>query len=231
MFETLSGSFVSKTEGLCAAPEGSFPVASRKDLIDVTHDDSKRLAHLLDIRILSPIHFLIETIFPDVKGGHYSNVEIDRLMAFVMERYQVYAGADARFEETMKSLPFVSTNSGRARAMDLFDPRKGVLKAMLADEDVFPVGAQYNDSTVLVVLEKLGMKSEKDITAKELYQSAKMISDMSNIPAAKQKSETIRSYLHSYPIKLQGIVSGVALGLLLQDIPSTRPRKSQVKIK
>ena len=219
LFETLSRSFVSKTEGLCAAPEGSFPVASRKDLIDVTHDDSKRLAHLLDIRILSPIDFLLEIVFPDVKGGHYCNEEIDRLMAFVMERYQVFTSADARIEEAMKSLPFVSTNSGRARAMDLFDPRKDVLKAILADEDVFPVGAQYTNPAVLVVLEKLGMKSEKEINAQDLYQSAKMISVMSNISAAKQKSETMMSYLHSNPMKLQDTVFGEALALLLKDIP------------
>ena len=219
LFETLSRSFVSKTEGLCAAPEGSFPVASRKDLIDVTHDDSKRLAHLLDIRILSPIDFLLEIVFPDVKGGHYCNEEIDRLMAFVMERYQVFTSADARIEEAMKSLPFVSTNSGKARAMDLFDPRKDVLKAILAEKDVFPVGAQYTNPAVLVVLEKLGMKSENEINAQDLYQSAKMISVMSNISAAKQKSETMMSYLHSNPMKLQGTIFGEALALLLKDIP------------
>ena len=219
LFETLTRSFVSKTEGFCAAPDGSFPVASRIDLIDVTHDDSKKLAHLLDIRILSSMDFLLEIVFPDVEEGHYSNEEIDRIMAFVMERYHVFAGGDARFKKAMKSLPFVSTNNGRARAMDLFDPRKDMLKAMLADEDVFPVGAQYTNPAVLVVLDKLGMKSEKEINGQDLYQSAKMISVMSNISAAKQKSETIMSYLHSNPMKLQDNVFGVALAVLLQDIP------------
>ena len=227
LFETNAKSFVAKESGLCAAPEGSFPVAPCGDLIDVEDDDSKRLAHLLDIRILTPAEFVVEELFPGIKEGAYSGEEIDRFMAFAIERYQVYAGADTRFTQEMKALPFVPTIGGRVRAMDLFDPRNDLTQGIFADEDVFPVGAQYADPAVLVVLEKLGMKSQDKITAQNLFQSAKKIPDMSSISTARTKSETLLSYLYSNPMKLQENLSGTALVFLLQDIPWIYPLRQK----
>ena len=219
LFETLNKSFVSGEQNLLAAPpEGSYPVHPRRDLIDVTNDDSKRLAHLLDIRCLSPIEFFLEVVFPDVRGGNYSNGEANRIMGFVMERFQVYASEDARFEEALTNLPFVPSENTRARAMDLFDPGVELLKRMLSEEDVFPVGEQYTNPAALVVLKKLGMKSEKQISAEDLYRSARKISQMPNLKEAKQKSETILSYLDSNSTKLQQTVSGVTLTQLLQEV-------------
>ena len=220
VFETLNKSFVSAEEDLCAAPpEDCYPVAPRRVLIDVTHHDSKRLAHLLDIRCLSPIEFFLEIVFPDVKRGNFSNGEIDRIMGLVMERFQVYVSEDARFQEALTNLPFVPTENRRERAMDLFDPGVELLKRMLAEEDVFPVGEQYTNPTALVVLKKLGLKSEKEISAEDLYRSARKISQMPNLEEAKQKSATILSYLESYSRKLQQTVSGVTLTQLLRDVP------------
>ena len=220
LFETLNKSFVSGEQGLCAAPpEGSYPAHPRRDLIDVTDDDSKKLAHLLDIRCLSPIEFFLEVVFPDVRGGNYSNAEIDRIMEFVMERFQVYASEDARFEESLANLPFVLSKNRRARAMDLFDPGIALLKRMLSEEDVFPVGELYTNPATLIVLKKLGMKSEKQISADDLYRSARKISQMSNLKEAKEKSAAILVYLESNSTKLQQTVSGVTLKQLLRDVP------------
>ena len=220
LFETLNKCFVSGEEDLCAAPpESSYPISPRQDLIDVTHDDSKRLARLLGIRCFSPIELFLEILIPDVKGGHYSDEEMDSLMGFVMERFQVYDGADPRFLGAMKSLPFVPSKNGRVRAMDLFDPRIELLKRMLAEEDLFPVGEQYTNPTALVVLNKLGMKSEREISAEDLYCSVRKISQMSNLEEAKRKSETIMSYLESNSTTLQQTVSGVTLTQLLRDVP------------
>ena len=220
LFETLNKSFVSGEQDLCAAPpEGSYPVPPRRDLIDVANDDSKSLAHLLDIRCLSPTEFFLDVVFPDVRGGNYSNGEIDRIMGFVMERFQVYASEDARFEEALTNLPFVPSENRRERAMDLFDPGVELLKRMLAEEDVFPVGEQYTNPTALVVLKKLGLKSEKEISADDLYRSARKISQMPNLEEAKRKSAAILSYLDSYSTKLQQTVSGVTLTQLLRDVP------------
>ena len=219
LFETLRKDFVSKKQGLCAAPEDEFPVIPRRDFIDIKEDSSKKLARLLDIRILTPTDFLLEGIFPEVRDPSvHSGEDIDRLMAFVIERYQLYAG-DIRFEKEMKALPFVSTLGGRVRAVDLFDPRKDLLRGIFAGEDVFPVGDRYTNSAVLVVLETLGMKSEDKITAEDLYQSAKKIAEISSISTAEQKSEAVMAYLDNNPMKLQEAVSQKALGLLLQDIP------------
>ena len=217
LFETLSKSFVSKKNGLSAAPEESFPVTPQRDLIDIKEDDSKRLAVLLEIRILTPPEFFLEEVFPGVEEGTYAVEEIDRFMAFVMERYKVYASADWRFKEKLKALPFVSTKSRRVRPMEIFDPRKDLLRRIFADEDAFPAGKQYNDPAALVILEDLGMKSVQNVTTQDLYQSARAVSTIC-FSTAEMKSDAIMEYLASNPSKLQEACYGTTLGLLLQDI-------------
>ena len=219
LFKTVKREYVSMKQGLCAAPEDVLPEMSRRDFIDITEDNSKKMARLLNIRILTPTDFLLEEIFPDVKSGFYSGEQIDRLMVFVAERYQLYAGADTRFEKEMKNLPSVSTLGGRVRAMDLFDPRRELLREIFAEEDVFPVGKLYTHPAVLAVLETLGMKNEDKITAQDLYQSARKIAEITRISTAEKKSEAVVAYLESNLKKLQETVSGSTLGLRLQDIP------------
>ena len=219
LFETLSQRFVSKKDVVCAAPEEKLPVTPRREFIDIKDDDSKRLLRMLNIKIPTLTEFLCEEIFPDVERGNYSEEEIDKLMAFVMERYHYHVVVDASLYEKLKHVPFVPTNSRRMRALDLFDPRKDLLKTLFAGEDVFPVGAQYTNPAVLVVLEKLGMKSEEMILAQNIYQTAINITQTSSIPTARQKSEAILAYLSSSPMKLEDSISGKPLRVLLQDIP------------
>ena len=218
LFETLFKTFVSKEKGLRAAPEESFPVAPRRDLIDIKEDASKRLVVLMDIRILTSHEFFIEEVFPGLEEGYYSAEEIDRLMVFVLEHYQVYSGADWRFKEKLKSLPFVSTKSRRVKPMEIFDSRKDLLRRIFAEEDVFPTGVLYNNPAALVILETLGMKGEENITGQDLYQSAKAVSNISSLPTAERKSEAIMQYITRNPSKLQEITCRTSLGVLLQDI-------------
>ena len=219
LFETLSKKFVAKKDCLCAAPEETLPVTPRRDLIDIKEEDSKRLVQLLDITIPTLTELLCKEIFPDVSREHYTGEQIDRLMSFVMERYKVFVRRDTGFEEKLKGLLFVPNSSRRMRASDLFDPQHERLKALFADEDVFPVGKLYTDPSVLVILKGLGMKSEEMITAQDLYQSALKIMNNSSISTAKQKSQALLEYLSKNPMKLQDAISGEALGLLLSDIP------------
>ena len=218
LFETLFKTFVSKKNGLHAAPEESLPVNPQRDLIDINEDASKRLVVLMDIRILTSHEFFIEEVFPGVEEGHYSAEEIDILMVFVLEHYQVYASADWRFKEKLKSLPFVSTKSGRVKPMEIFDPRKDLLRRIFAEEDVFPTGQQYNDPAALVILETLGMKGEGDITGQDIYQSAKAVSNISSLSTAERKSDAVMQYITRNPLKLQETTCRTSLGLLLRDI-------------
>ena len=221
LFETLSKKFVSKKEVLRTAPKERLPVTPRRELIDIKEASSERLAHLLDIRIPETTEHLCEEVFPDVIRGHYSGEEIDRLMAFVLKRYHVYTSheVDARFEDMMKEVPFVSTKSGRMRALDLFDPRQDLLKTLFAGEDVFPVGTQYTDPAVLAVLERLGMKNEKMIAAQDLYQIAKSVTENSSTSTTRQKSMALMGYLTRNPTKLEDAMEdGRSLRLLLLDI-------------
>ena len=218
LFETLLESFVSKKDGLCAAPDEWFPVKPCRDLIDIREDDSKRLAGLLNIRVLTPPELLLEEVFPDVEGGRYSFEEVDRLMEFVMNRYHVYAGAHGRFKEKLKALPFVSTKSRRVSPMEVFDPRNDLLRRVFAEEDVFPVG-RYNQPAALVILGDLGMKGEEDITGADLHESAKAVNTISDVSTAEMKSEAIMAFLANSPSKLHETTYGTSLGLLLRGIP------------
>ena len=222
IFETFGNSreFVSKKRGLQAAPAdaGEFPVSPQKQFIDTKDEDSSKVACLLNIKILNSTDFLLEGIFPHVQSQAYLDEEIDRLMDFVMKRYDVHVGDCTRFEAEMKALRFVPTGGGRVRALDLFDPRNELLRDIFAEEDVFPFGEQYNASSVLAVLEKLGMKSGDKITAQELYQSAKKIPEVSSMHA-ERKSKALMTYLERQPKKLRETINGTALGDLLREIP------------
>ena len=222
LFETMSGAFVSKSDGLCAAPDEAFPVKTLRDLIDIRENDTKRLASLLDIQVLTRSEVLLEVIFPDVIRQRYSTEEIDRLMGFVMDRYHVYAAEDGRFQNQLKDLPFVSTKNDRVRPKEVFDPRKDFLKRIFVEEDVFPVG-KYDHPSALVILECLGMKSEGEITGQNVYESAKAVNNIFDFSAAEMKSSAIMSFLTSNPAKLEEIISGTSglgeLGMHLKGIP------------
>ena len=218
IFETLTKVFVSKRHGLGAAPEDPIPVALHGGFIDVSDKDSKDMAGLLEIGIPSLTEFVCDKIFPDVRRGCYSEDDIDKLMSFVIERYHVHLEADDKFEETMKALPFVPTNSGRVVAEGIFDPREALLQDIFADEDVFPVREPYLNPEFLVILEKLGMKSEKEISVNDLLKSAKKVTDVPNSVKARRKSEAIMAYLEKNPRKLKETLSGKDFGSLLCDI-------------
>ena len=222
LFETMFGAFVSKSDGLCAAPDEAFPVKTLRDLIDIRENDTKRLASLLDIQVLTRSEVLLEVIFPDVIGQRYSTEEIDSLMEFVMDRYHVYAAEDGRFQNQLKDLRFVSTKNDRVRPKEVFDPREDFLKRIFVEEDVFPVG-KYVQPTALVILECLGMKGEGEITGHNVYESAKAVNNIFDLSAAEMKSSAIMSFLTSNPAKLEEIVSGtsglVELGMYLKGIP------------
>ncbi|XP_022809376.1 sacsin-like [Stylophora pistillata] len=191
IFETFSNRFVAKNDYLFAAPEEMPPITPQRELINIREEDSKKLARLLDVRILTMTELLCENILPDINHGHYSGEEIDGLISFLMERYKLLVREDSNFEEKMKELHFVPNNTGRVKASDLFDPQSDLTKALFAEEDVFPVRSQYTDLSVLAILKEIGMKTDEMITAQDLYQSAVKIENHTSLSTAKKKSHAL----------------------------------------
>ena len=218
IFETLSKTFVSKQECPCAAPAGCLPIPILRDLINIAQGDSKRLAILLDVRILKPTELLCEMVFPDVQQRKYSEEQIDKLMVYVLEHFTQVIRTDANFQRNLQMMAFVPKQGRRVRALDLFHPRNDTLKKIFAKENVFPVGMLYNKQAVLEMLQVLGMKTESDITGRDLYQSAQLVSKLENLPTAEEKSKAIFQYLRDHPQKLQEQVNCQPLGVLLRDI-------------
>ena len=218
IFQTLSKKFVSRKQGLCATVSDSLPVSPLRELIDITRDDSKALAVLLDVKILKPTELLCQMVFPDIQRGKYSGEQIDQLMTYVLENHTIEIRQNTAFKQKLQALPFVSKHRGRARASDVFDPRNVVLKELFVNEDVFPTVA-YNQRSILVMLEELGMKTEENITGYDLYQSAKLVSGLTHLPTAEQKSRAILDFLRDDPRRLSESVNRQPLGSLLKDIP------------
>ena len=218
IFETLSKKFVSEEEGLCAAPDETLPVAPLQELIDVTQQDSKALARILNVKILKPTELLCQIVFPDIQRGRYSGEQIDKLMTYVLDRYASEIHRNTIFKQNLEALSFVSKQEGRARASDLFDSRNVILRKIFAKENVFPT-ASYTKASVLVMLEELGMKSECSITGYNLYQSANLVSRLSDLSVAEQKSKAIFRYVCDNPSKLLEPIHGQPLWALLRDIP------------
>ena len=218
IFPTLSKKFVSKKDGLCAVAADSFPVSPLRELINISEQNSKTLAVLLDVKILTPTELLCEMVFPDIQRGKYTGEQVDKLMPYVLENHTNEIRKNATFKQKLQALSFVSKQRGRARASDLFDPRNAFLRKIFVNEDVFPT-VSYNERSVLVVLEELGMKSEDNITEYDLYQSAKLVNELTHGPAAERKSKAILEFLKENPQTLSGSVNGQPLGSLLKEIP------------
>ena len=122
------------------------------------------------------------------------------------------------FKRQVQALSFVPKKKERVRSSGVFDPRNDTLKRIFAQEDVFPVGDMYNEPTTLVILEKLGMKNESNVTARDLFHSANQISRLSQHQTAIQKSKAILHHLNTHPKMLRKTVDGKELGLLLMKI-------------
>ena len=226
VFETLAKKFVSAKEGLRAAPPEPLPITLRGDLVDVSQDDSMALARLLGVKILTPVELLCQVVFPDIKRGCYSEEQIDKLMEHVLDRYASAFRKNACFNRNLQELAFVSRQKGRARPCELFDPRNVIIKNLFVHEDVFP-SSTYGSPSVLVILEELGMKGEDDVTATDLYQSAKMISKFPNLPSLKEKSKIIVRFLNEDSQKMLDLVSGQQLWILLRTIPWVSRREQR----
>ena len=218
IFETLSKAFVSKQECLSAVAAELLPIPLLQDPIDISQSNSKRLALLLDVKILNPTDLLCEMVFPNVQQGNYSENEINNIMLYVLEHFAHQIRTDPKLKQNLEMLPFVPRQGGRVRALDLFDPRNNTLKKIFASENVFPVSNLYNKRAILHILEDLGMKHESHITGKDLYQSALLVSELPLLTAAEQKSNAIFQYLSDHPQKLHELVNRQPLGVLLRDI-------------
>ena len=229
IFETLYKRFVSKNDGLKAAPAEALPVPPPHDLIDISNDESWTLAQILKVRILQPIEIICEIMFPGIHEGNYDEDQIDEVMLYVFERFTHIIRKNAHFKWQLQALAFVPKQTERVRASDVFDPRDTTLKKIFAQEDVFPAGEMYNEPATLVILEVLGMKDESNISAKDLFHSVKQVNRIAHHQTARQKSKAILYHLNTHPKKLKKKVDGTELGLLLmkvQWVPRLRQKQS-----
>ena len=223
LFETHSKKFVSKKDGLCAMPSGSLPIQPRRDLIDVSQEDSENLARLLQVRILNPTQLFYEIVFPEIEEGQYTEDQIDKLMPYALRNFAPVIQANTDFKRKIQALSFVPKRRKRVKPSNVFDPRNENLQELFAYEDVFPIGEQYNAPAILVILEELGMRKEDNITASNIYISAGLVGELPLNQFVERKSKAVLQYLSAHPQKLQELVDGQVLGSLLKDTSWVSP--------
>ena len=223
LFETHAKRYVSKKDGMFAVPSGSIPIQPLRDLIDVSQEDSANLARLLQVRILNPTELLCEIVFPEIEEGQYTEDRIDKLMPYVLRNFAPVIHTNPEFKRKIQTLSFVPKRGKRVKPSHLFDPRNENLQELFAYEDVFPVGEEYNDPSILVILEQLGMRKDDKITAKNIYESARLVSALPFDQSVEKKSKAVLQFLSAHPQKLQEPADGYVLGSLLKDTSWVSP--------
>ncbi|XP_068722037.1 sacsin-like [Montipora capricornis] len=227
LFETHAKRFVSKKDGMFAVSSGSIPIQPLRDLIDVSQEDSANLARLLQVRILNPTELLCDIVFPEIKQGQYTEDRIDKLMPYVLRNFAPVIHTNAEFKRKIRALSFVPKRGKRVKPSHLFDPRNENLQELFAYEDVFPVGEEYNDPSILFILEQLGMKKEDKVTATNIYESAGLVSGLPLDQSVEKKSMAVLQFLIAHPEKLQEPVDGHVLSSLLKDASWVSPLRKK----
>ena len=107
IFETVNKTFVSKQDCMYAAPLQPLPIPLLREAIDVVNVDSRRLALLLNVKILTPTELLCRLVFSDLQQGKYSEEDVDKIMLYVFEHFAHVIRTDADFKRNLQMLPFV----------------------------------------------------------------------------------------------------------------------------
>ena len=103
---------------------------------------------------------LVDYIFPLISSRTFPDHLIDSLMTEVLDMFQVLNSSEhsSELSNSLKSLSFVQTVSGRKSPAELFDPLRSEIAALYNGEDVFPL-APYNTPQRIQVLMYCGLRT------------------------------------------------------------------------
>ena len=161
--------FVSLTEVKRAAPLSMPAISIKETLVDLSEDSSRTLAKALGVFPMSTANLLAEVVFRDIISGKLDKSQIKLVMTYVLENLHVLNRESSHFGDQLKKVPFVANKSGLHRPTDLCDPESEVLQDMFFGDDVFPQ-AEYSEPAYLVLLRQLGLRTEDDLSAVDVYQ-------------------------------------------------------------
>ncbi|XP_077979802.1 sacsin-like [Glandiceps talaboti] len=155
-----------------------FPSGVRLKQVFVNGDDtdSQRLLTLLGARPARLSEVVTSFILPEIKAGFYKSDEVDVIMMWLLKHYNTLCDEDSGLPNSLKDLPFIKiSDSTRVAPNMVFDPDNTVLNDLFDGENVFPI-SPYDDSDILMVLRKLGLRKEADVKSYDLLKTATVLS-------------------------------------------------------
>lgn len=225
LFDVTTGSAksmrVSVEEVGRAAPEHGIPVTLEEAYLALPTSESRSLARKLDVDFMSPAQLLVHAVLPKIQQRFLPYHKIEEIMVYVLDNIHMFKADDPEIIERLSDVPFVTTTcaSGEPKKpRELFDPESSLLTGFFEDESVFP-GGRYVSSHLLMLLRKMKLKGDGDISAKDVLYAALHVEDM--LDAGKdvsRKTQALSQYLIDQPAVVQRDVNGRALGAWLADI-------------
>ena len=140
---------------------------------------------------MSTAELLTEVVFRDIISGKLDRSEIQTVTSFVIENLHILNKENSYFGDQLKKVPFVASKSGLRRPTDLCDPESEVLQHMFFGDDVFPQ-AEYSEPAYLVLLRQLGLRTENDLHAVDVYQCAESITEQSLKLQEQRESDLLK---------------------------------------
>ena len=169
---------VSVSEVNVSAPVDQLPFAPDKAFINTNDPDTKRLAQMLGVTFLNLSQLLRNNILSEIRQSKFDKEKVEVVADHIFGNFQAYTKEDSTLAEHMANVSFVSTEKGRLeKPRELCDPESEIMRRVFQDEDVFPA-ERYREPERLLILRKLGLKSENTLTPKDLLHSIIHIEDM-----------------------------------------------------
>ena len=223
LFELISpsceGARVCVNEVEKAAPDHDLPVTLEEPYLKLTTEDSRTLARKLGVVFVSPGELLVESVLPKIQQRFVTNEKIQEIMKHVLENIHHFTKDVPELYGILANVPFVVTSTGHPmKPCELFDPESRLLRDLFADENVFPC-EPYSSGDTLILLRKMKLKDEKNITAKDFMYAAMRTEDMVDLERdPSNKSRALLQFLCNQQDILETDVNTRKLCEWLQDI-------------
>ena len=177
------------------------------------------LADALGIRKLSTKQLCEEVIIPEVCEKKLSLGDLDKTMEYLLP---LITSGKIQSNEELGHLKFVPDNRGCLHMpTDLFDPANYTLVKLFQGENVFP-SSFYKQEPHISALRKIGLKTEKNVVAADIFASICTIEESGNMNKVT-KSQAIAKFLYQNPSLLhQKVKTGKGSKLRLKDAISEK---------
>ena len=174
------------------------PVMPKRKLILLSTYDQK-LADALGVIKLSVRELCEIVIIPEICEKTLSLKDLEKTMEYLLPYITL---GKVQGIEKLQNFEFVPNNKGcLRRPCDLFDPARETLIELFDGENAFP-SSFYGEEPYLSALRKMGLKTERNVTAADIFASICTVEKSSNINKG-MKSKAIAEFLSQSPSLLE----------------------------